>query len=294
MSSLKDLKIRIDGIKSTGKVTKAMKMVAAARLRRIQEQRGPILAYVKKMGEIVDNILNSSEIESAEFPLLSGNKNCSKHLLVVVTSDRGLCGSFNANIVKRAKEELLKLEGIGKEVKIFCIGKKGYDQLKFIMNKRIVDVLSLSSKNKALNSEAEDIAGRVVNWFESGEFGSCSFIYNRFVNTLSQIVTTRSIIPVEAENEKAVEEDEIASSYEYEPLKEKILARLLEKNISVQVLSILLENMTSEHASRMVAMDNATNNAGDMIEGLTLEFNRSRQASITKELMEVISGAEAL
>ena len=295
MSSLKDIKIRIEGIKSTKKVTKAMQIVAASRLRRIQKQRGTILDYVRKMEDIVSNILESPDVDSTEFPLLVGVEGNNKHLLVVVTSDRGLCGGFNTNIVRVAKKEIESIEASGKEVSILCIGKKGYSQLKFSMGERIVEVITLPAKTKDLSRGAEDIAGKIVNWFKAEEFGSCSFIYNKFINTITQTVTIKSVIPVEVANNDGDEELLAGSNiYEYEPLKEKILLSLLEKNISVQTLSIILENVTSEYASRMVAMDNATNNAEDMIDGLTLEFNRSRQASITNELMEVISGAEAL
>ncbi len=291
MPSLDDLKKRIKSVKSTQKITKAMKMVAAAKLKKAQESAERGRPYSEKMQNIILNLTRSVNDSENAPKLLIGTGKDKTYLCVVMTADRGLCGGFNSNICKLAKNYFRKIINQGKELKIITVGSKGLDQLKREYGKFVVQKISFKDRKKITFKEAEEIGKLLLKLFEKGEFDKCVLFYNNFKNVITQIPQTQQIIPVERkENEKKDQEN----SYEFEPEEDEILEDLLPKNISTQVFKAFLENAASEQGSRMTAMDNATRNAGDLVDKLTINYNRSRQASITKELIEIISGAESL
>ena len=291
MASLDDLKKRISSVKSTQKITKAMKMVAAAKLRRAQESAEKGRPYSDKMNNIILNLSNGiSDIENAP-KLLSGTGEDKVHLCVVMTSDRGLCGGFNTNIIKKAKQYFQKILDEGKTLKIITVGTKGYDQLKRIFGDYIVERISFKDSKNVNYFDADKVGKKVIEKFEKKEFDVCTIFYNQFKNVITQIPQEQQIIPLNtSDKDKNSSED----NYEFEPEEDEILSNLLPKNISTQIFKAMLENSASEQGSRMSAMDNATRNAGEMVDKLTIEYNRSRQAAITKELIEIISGAESL
>lgn len=291
MPSLKDLKNRIGSVKNTRKITKAMQMVSAAKLRRAQEAAEAARPYAERMAAVMAGLTTASAGSENAPKLLSGTGDDKRHLLVVMTAERGLAGGFNSSIVKLARSHAAKLRGEGKEVAILTVGKKGREQLKREYSKQFVHHVDLSEVKRVGYHNAREIADEVLNRFEAGEFDVATIFYNHFESVISQIPTARQVIPVEIP-----EGDNAAPSalYDYEPGEEEILAELLPRAVATQIFAALLENAASEQGARMSAMDNATRNAGDMIDRLTTEYNRSRQAAITKELIEIISGAEAL
>ena len=291
MASLDDLKKRIMSVKSTQKITKAMKMVAAAKLKRAQESAEKGRPYSEKMNNIILNLsLGIADKESAP-KLLSGSGKNQIHLCVVMTSDRGLCGGFNANIIKKAKNYFSDVTKEGKEIKIITVGSKGNDQLKRLYGDKIIENISFKESKNANFFDAEKIGKIIIEKFDKEEFDICTIFFNQFKNVITQIPQAQQIIPLNAVNEN---QENLNESYEFEPDEDEILNELLPKNISIQVFKALLENAASEQGSRMTAMDNATRNAGDLVDKLTINYNRSRQASITNELIEIISGAESL
>ncbi len=298
MPSLKDLRVRIDSVKATRKITSAMKMVAAAKLRRAQEQAEAARPYAEHMESILKRLAASVAGQPGMPKLLAGTGQSDTHLLVVATSDRGLCGGFNSSIVREARRTITKLEGEGKTVKILCVGRKGRDQLRREFRSKIIDTIEDVTRPRPSFDKAAAIAERVTQMFEVGEFDVCTLIYARFKSAISQIVTLQQLVPFHVENTDADEENEADESkgtvYDYEPDEEAILAALLPRNLSVQIYKAILENNASEQGARMTAMDNATRNAGDMIDRLTLTYNRTRQAIITKELIEIVSAKEAM
>ncbi len=291
MASLDDLKKRIASVKSTQKITKAMKMVAAAKLRRAQESAENGRPYSEKMKNVILNLSNGISDKENAPKLLSGTGNDKVHLCVVMTSDRGLCGGFNSNIIKKAKSYFSKILSEGKELKIITVGSKGNDQLKRMYGDKIIENISFKESKNANYFDAEKVGKIVIDKFEDSEFDICTIFYNQFKNVITQIPQAQQIVPLDNKDseEKASEE-----SYEFEPDEDEILSNLLPKNISTQIFKAMLENSASEQGSRMSAMDNATRNAGEMVDKLTIQYNRSRQAAITKELIEIISGAESL
>jgi len=291
MASLDDLKKRIASVKSTQKITKAMKMVAAAKLRRAQESAEKGRPYSEKMNNIILNLSSGISDKENAPKLLSGSGNDKVHLCVVMTSDRGLCGGFNSNIIKKAKSYFAKLVDEGKDLKIITVGSKGNDQLKRAYGDNIIANISFKESKHANYFDAEKVGKMVIEKFEAEEFDVCTIFYNQFKNVITQIPQAQQIIPLNVENS---EEEKSEDSYEFEPDEDEILSNLLPKNISTQIFKAMLENSASEQGSRMSAMDNATRNAGEMVDKLTIEYNRSRQAAITKELIEIISGAESL
>ena len=291
MASLDDLKKRIASVKSTQKITKAMKMVAAAKLRRAQESAEKGRPYSEKMNNIIINLSSGISDKENAPKLLSGSGNDKVHLCVVMTSDRGLCGGFNSNIIKKAKSYFAKLVDEGKDLKIITVGSKGNDQLKRAYGDKIIANISFKESKHANYFDAEKVGKMVIEKFEAEEFDVCTIFYNQFKNVITQIPQAQQIIPLNVENS---EEEKSEDSYEFEPDEDEILSNLLPKNISTQIFKAMLENSASEQGSRMSAMDNATRNAGEMVDKLTIEYNRSRQAAITKELIEIISGAESL
>ena len=291
MASLDDLKKRIASVKSTQKITKAMKMVAAAKLRRAQESAEKGRPYSEKMNNIILNLSSGISDKENAPKLLSGSGNDKVHLCVVMTSDRGLCGGFNSNIIKKAKSYFAKLAEDGKDLKIVTVGSKGNDQLKRAYGDKIIANISFKDSKHANYFDADKVGKMVIEKFGAEEFDVCTIFYNQFKNVITQIPQAQQIIPLNVKNS---EEDKSEDSYEFEPDEDEILSNLLPKNISTQIFKAMLENSASEQGSRMSAMDNATRNAGDMVDKLTIQYNRSRQASITKELIEIISGAESL
>ena len=291
MPSLKDLKNRIGSVKSTQKITSAMKMVAAAKLRKAQEQAIASRPYCSSMEKIVSSLANKL-IDNAP-DLLKGKKEIKKQLLVVFSADRGLCGGFNGSISRAVKLEVKKSKDLGIETKLLFVGRKSADTLKKDFQEHIVEILTGNSTNP-IYSDALSISSKIVNLYQSDEFGSCKILFNKFVSAITQEVTLKSLIPIETNNEDSSNSNKVKSVYEYEPAEEVILEELLNKNIATQLFSAQMESTASELAARMTAMDNATRNAGDLIDRLTLQYNRTRQAFITKELIEIISGAEAL
>ena len=291
MPSLKDLKNRIGSVKSTQKITSAMKMVAAAKLRKAQEQAIASRPYCSSMEKIVSS-LASKLIDNAP-ELLKGKKEIKKQLLVVFSADRGLCGGFNGSISRAVKLEVKKSKDLGIETKLLFVGRKSADTLKKDFQQHIVEIVTGNSTNP-IYSDALSISSKIVDLYQSDEFGSCKIIFNKFISAITQEVTLKSLIPIETNNEDASNNNQVSSVYEYEPSEEVILEELLNKNIATQLFSAQMESTASELAARMTAMDNATRNAGDLIDRLTLQYNRTRQAFITKELIEIISGAEAL
>ena len=294
MASLDDLKKRIASVKSTQKITKAMKMVAAAKLRRAQESAVKGRPYSEKMNNIILNLSNGISDKENAPKLLSGSGKDKVHLCVVMTSDRGLCGGFNSNICKLAKNNFKKLLSEGKEIKIITVGSKGLDQIKREYGKYVIKKLNFKNKKQISFNEAEIVGKEIIELFNKNEFDKCIIFYNNFKNVITQIPQAQQIIPAEKIESNDKDKTEEKLSYEFEPDEDEILEDLLPKNISTQVFKALLENAASELGSRMTAMDNATRNAGDLVDKLTINYNRSRQASITKELIEIISGAESL
>jgi F-type H+-transporting ATPase subunit gamma len=295
MPSLKDLRVRINSVKSTQKITSAMKMVAAAKLRRAQEQAEAARPYAERMERVLGSLASSFAGQEGAPGLLAGNGKDQVYLVVVMTSDRGLCGGFNSSIARGARRLIRELQGAGKQVKILCVGRKGRDQLRRDFGNFIIGTVEDVAKPRLTFDAADRIARRVAEMFEAGEFDVCRIIYNRFKSAMTQIVTIQQIIPfVAGATEGAAASSGSLASYEYEPDEAEILTALLPRNLSVQIFRALLENSASEQGARMAAMDSATRNAGDMINRLTINYNRSRQAYITRELIEIISGAEAL
>jgi F-type H+-transporting ATPase subunit gamma len=291
MPSLKDLRNRIASVKATQKITKAMQMVAAAKLRRAQAAAEAARPYAERMGRVLGNIA-ASITPSPESPkLLVGTGKNDTHLLLVCTAERGLCGAFNSSIVRLARERANALAVENKTVKFMCVGRKGFEQLRRQYEKQIVEVVDLRGVRTLGYEHAAEIASKAVARFEQGEFDVCTLFYSRFKSVIAQIPTAQQIIPPVFETKDT---EAGAAVYEYEPEQEEILAELLPRNIATQIFRALLENAASEQGARMSAMDNATRNAGDMIRRQTITYNRTRQAMITKELIEIISGAEAL
>jgi len=291
MASLDDLKKRISSVKSTQKITKAMKMVAASKLRRAQESAEKGRPYSDKMNNIILNLSNNISDKENSPKLLAGSGEDKVHLCIVMTSDRGLCGGFNTNIIKKAKSYFQKILDGGKILKIITVGSKGYDQLKRTYKESIIEKISFKESKYANYFDADKVGKIIIDKFEKKEFDVCTIFYNQFKNVITQIPQEQQIIPLKAsESERNSSED----NYEFEPEEDEILSNLLPKNISTQVFKAMLENSASEQGSRMSAMDNATRNAGEMVDKLTIQYNRSRQAAITKELIEIISGAESL
>ena len=294
MPSLKDLKNRIESVKSTRKITKAMQMVAAAKLRRAQESAEAARPYSQRMGSVLANIA-SVVGDGADAPrLMSGTGKDETHLLVVCTGERGLCGGFNTQIVRLAREHIRKLQAAGKQVKILCVGKKGYDNLRRDYASLIIDRVDLREVRNIGFVNADAVGKKVIGLFNDGQFDVCTLFYSEFQSVISQVPTAQQIIPASAPAAAGSEEAGSAATYEYEPDAGTILETLIPRNISVQIFRALLENQASFYGAQMSAMDSATRNAGDMINKLTLSYNRQRQAQITKELIEIISGAEAL
>ncbi len=292
MPSLKYLRVRINSVKATQKITSAMKMVAASKLRRAQEQAEAARPYAERMQGMVNSLaLASRDIDSAP-PLLRGKQSDETHLLVVATSDRGLCGGFNASIVRAVRARVALLESENKVAKLFIIGRKGGDQLRREYGDQFLGTRDGPGSTGPRYSDAASIAQKLIELFENNEFDVCTIIYNEFKTAMTQIVTFQQLIPFKADSSSELDLD--GSIYEFEPDEDAILSSLLPQNISIQVFHALLENGASEQGARMMAMDNATRNAGDMIDKLTLTYNRTRQAMITKELIEIVSGAEAL
>jgi F-type H+-transporting ATPase subunit gamma len=288
MASLKDMRVRIAATKATQKITKAMQMVAASKLRRAQAAAEAARPYAERMGKVLGSIASAVAGSDSAPKLLAGTGSDKVHLLVVCTAERGLCGPFNSSIVRLARDQANALAGQGKDVKILCVGRKGLDQLRRQFGKQIIETIELRGVRVLGFEHAEMIAKKIVALFDEGGFDVCTLFFSRFKSVIAQIPTAQQIIP------PVFEKAEGDVNYEYEPEEEEILAELLPRNLSVQVFRALLENAASEQGARMSAMDNATRNAGEMIRKQTLTYNRTRQAMITKELIEIISGAEAL
>ncbi|UGV24383.1 F0F1 ATP synthase subunit gamma [Rhodopseudomonas boonkerdii] len=291
MASLKDMRVRIASTKATQKITKAMQMVAASKLRRAQTAAEAARPYAEKMDAVIASIAGASTAGSGP-QLLVGNGNDKTHLLLVCTGERGLSGAFNSSIVRLARERAQALMAQGKTVKFFCVGRKGYEQLRRQFDKQIIENIELRSVRQLGFVNAEDIAKKVIARFEAGEFDVCTLFYSRFKSVIAQIPTAQQIIPLEVT--KQAETTGPTPVYDYEPAEDEILNGLLPRNLAVQVFRALLENNASFYGAQMSAMDNATRNAGEMIRKQTLVYNRTRQAQITKELIEIISGAEAV
>ena len=293
MPSLKTFRNRIASVKATRKITRAMQMVAASKLKRAQDAAMAARPYAEKMAGVITSLAGSADGGAGAPRLLAGTGNNQTHLLIVATADRGLCGGFNTNIVKLAKVHIEKLLRDGKTVKILCIGRKGRDQLKRLYGNLILDTFEMQGVKRIGFSDARAIGKRVLELFDAGEFDVATLFYSRFKSVISQIPTAQRLIPAEiAKGAKTA--DLKGGAYDYEPDEAEILADLLPRNVTVQVFKGILENQASEQGARMAAMDAATRNAGDVIDALSLRYNRSRQAQITKELIEIISGAEAL
>lgn len=293
MPSLKDLRLRITSVKSTRKITSAMKMVAGAKLRRAQDQAEAARPYAERLETLIGALAGA--VVAGDGPLLlRGHGRDQSHLVVVATSDRGLCGAFNSAIIRDARQLIGKLLAEGKTVKIMCVGRKGRDALRRDYAKLIIESTELGNSKKVEFSLASGIADKVRTLFEAGEIDVATIVFSRFRSAISQVVTRHQLVPIALPDRKAGASTGAAALYEYEPDEEVILGALLPRNLSVQVFRALLENNASEQGARMTAMDNATRNAGDMITRLTLNYNRTRQAVITKELIEIISGADAV
>ena len=292
MPSLDDLKKRIKSVKSTQKITKAMKMVAAAKLKKAQENAEQGRPYSEKLQNIILNLTKSISDNTSANKLLAGNGKDRIYLCVVITADRGLCGGFNSNICKLAKSHFKNILKEGKELKIITVGSKGHDQIKTEYGEYIIYKKSFKEKKQISFSEANEIGKKVIELYEQEQFDKCFIFYNNFKNVITQIPQAEQIIPTFVKKDDGAKKDIL--SYEFEPDEDEILEDLLPKNVSVQIFKAFLENAASEQGSRMTAMDNATRNAGDLVDKLTINYNRSRQASITKELIEIISGAESL
>ena len=296
MASLKDLRSRIASVKSTKKITSAMKMVAASTLRRSQDAAEAARPYADRMGTMLGRLAAAVGGSQGAPKLLAGTGKDDVHLLVVFTADRGLCGGFNASIIKATRIKIRALRAAGKTVKLICVGRKGADALKREFGDAIVARYTGVEGKKGIDfSAATDVADKILALYDEGEFDVCSIFYNKFVSAISQVVTEQQLVPFAVPEADGQEEATGSSAvYEYEPSEEAILADLLPRNVGVQIFGAMLESSASEHGARMSAMDNATRNAGDMIDRLSIQYNRSRQAQITNELIEIISGAEAL
>ena len=295
MPSLDDLKKRIVSVKSTQKITKAMKMVAAAKLRKAQENAEKGRPFSEKMNDIILNLSSSIADRSNTSKLLIGTGKDNIHLCVIITADRGLCGGFNTNICRKAKNYFNKILKEGKTLKIFTVGSKGLDQLKRMYGTYIIEKINFKGLKKITYNDAEEIGNKIIKLFNENQFDVCTIFYNKFKNVITQIPQAQKIIPVEKiEKTTEQEKEKTENFYEFEPEENEILNDLLPRNISTQIFKAFLENAASEQGSRMTAMDNATRNAGDLVDKLTITYNRSRQAAITKELIEIISGAESL
>jgi len=292
MPSLDDLKKRISSVKSTQKITKAMKMVASAKLRKAQENAEKGRPFSEKMNNIILNLSNAITDKDSASKFLVGTGKTNVHLCVVITADRGLCGGFNTNICRKAKSYFENILKEGKTLKIFTVGSKGYDQLKRAYGQYIIEKINYKNVKKLTYKEAEDVAAKIIKLFNDSQFDVCAIFYNKFKNIITQIPQAQQIIPIESPAK--VEEKKSESFYEFEPEEDEILNDLLPRNISTQIFKAFLENAASEQGSRMTAMDSATRNAGDLVDQLTINYNRSRQAAITKELIEIISGSESL
>ena len=294
MPSLKELRNRISSVKATQKITKAMQMVAAAKLRRAQSAAEAARPYAERMEAVLANLATALQGREGGSPLMAGTGKDNVHLLVVATAERGLCGAFNSSIVRLARDHAYRLMNDGKQVKILCVGKKGFDQLKRLFASQIIEVIELRGVKQLSFKDAERIAQRILSLFADGQFDVATLFFSRFRSVISQIPTALQIIPAQIPETAPAQASLGGAVYEYEPDEADILTDLLPLNIATQILRALLENAASEQGARMSAMDNATRNAGDMIGRLTLRYNRTRQAMITKELIEIISGAEAL
>ena len=307
MSTLKALRLRIAGVKSTQKITRAMKMVAASKLLKSQEQKERTKAYANKMYDVITHLTDSISSNSDVSPLLTGNGKDNSYLLVAVGSDRGLCGGFNSNVVKNLKKKIRLLESNGKSYKIICMGKRVYDQIKATYHDKVLEVISGFSNKKIVYEDGAEIASKIIDLFNDNSFDICTFIYSEFQNAAKHDTHWRQLIPMNEELwlQRQHEEELLSPSeavkqvaqnmvYEYEPSENKILNQIIPLNLGLQIYYILLESVASEYGARMTAMESATNNASDMINELTLLYNRSRQATVTRELIEIISSAEAL
>jgi len=294
MPNLDDLKKRIGSVKSTQKITKAMKMVAAAKLRRAQESAESSRPYADSMRDLIDAISSGYSPTSTERNLLTGDENDNVHMLILFTSERGLCGGFNSVVTKSLREKIENLQKENKTVKIICVGKKGYDILKRQYSEIITEVIDMREVKSVSYQDAKNISDKIIKMFFDGEFDKCSIFYNKFQSVISQIPTEQQIVPIELEEDSSNEGTNDQSAFDFEPGESEILEELLPLNFTIQIFKALLESAASEQGARMSAMDNASRNASDMIDNLTLFYNRSRQAVITKELIEIISGAEAV
>ena len=294
MPNLDDLKKRIGSVKSTEKITKAMKMVAAAKLRRAQDSAESSRPYSDSMKDLIESISKGYKPSSTDRNLLTGDEKDQIHLLILFTSERGLCGGFNSIVTRTLRDKIENLIDQNKTVKIVCVGKKGYDILKRQYSEMITEVIDMRAVKSITYQDAKNISDKIVKMFFDGEFDKCSIFYNEFKSVISQIPTEQQVIPIEIISQEADEEKKEDSFFEFEPGESEILDEILPLNFTVQVFKALLESAASEQGARMSAMDNASRNAGDMIDNLTLFYNRSRQAVITKELIEIISGAEAV
>jgi F-type H+-transporting ATPase subunit gamma len=294
MPSLKAFRNRIASVKATRKITRAMQMVAASKLKRAQDAAQAARPYAEKMSSVIASLAGSMTDNPGAPKLLTGTGSDKVHLVIVATADRGLCGGFNTNIVRRARQVVDGLLRDGKEVKILCVGRKGRDQLRRLYSRYILDTIELTGVKRIGFSDAAAIARRVLDMFANGEFDVATICYARFKSVISQEPTAQRLIPAAVETSAAAAGHAATAVYDYEPDEADILAELLPRNITVQIFRALLENAASEQGARMSAMDSATRNAGDVIDRLTLQYNRTRQAMITKELIEIISGAEAI
>jgi F-type H+-transporting ATPase subunit gamma len=294
MPSLKELKNRIASVKSTRKITSAMKMVAASKLRRAQDYAEASRPYAERMARMMASLCSNLVVTESTPRLFAGTGKSNVMMLVVVTSDRGLCGGFNGTIFREARRLIRQYESEGKKVKLICVGRKGRDLLRREHANKIVATFDDIGRKRIGFADADKISARIIEMFEAGDFDVCQLLFNRFKSALTQIVTVKQLVPVSMEKTDTANDNIIKATYDFEPDEETILADLLPKNVTLQLYGALLESSAGEQGARMTAMDNATRNAGDMINKLTLNYNRSRQAYITKELIEIISGAEAV
>ncbi len=296
MPSLKEFRNRIASVKSTRKITSAMKMVAASKLKKAQDQAEASQPYAKKMAQMLQNLSSNLVVTAETSPLLAGTGKDDTHLLVIMTSDRGLCGGFNGSIVRETVRQVKSLKQQGKDVKLLFVGKKGFDVLKSEYRELIVGNSPMVEGKKLTYADAEKATKHILEMFERGEFDVCSVLYNHFESVIAQVPTLKQIIPLVLEENETQEAEKasVSAVYEFEPDEDTLLDELLPYNVGIQMFSSMLDSCAGEQAARMTAMDNATRNAGDMINDLSLQYNRARQAYITKELIEIISGAEAL
>ena len=294
MPSLDDLKKRIGSVKSTQKITKAMKMVAAAKLRRAQESAESSRPYSETMNDVIDSVSKKVAAISIERNLLTGSSEDNIHMLILFTSERGLCGGFNSSITKTVRQKIAVLKNANKTIKIICVGRKGYDILKRQYADLISEVIDMKAIKSISYQDAKNISEKIIKMFYNNEFDKCSIFYNKFKSVIDQIPTEQQILPIERNKDNEEDQDSTDSMLEFEPGETEILNELLPLNFAIQIFKALLESAASEQGARMSAMDNASRNASDMIDKLTLFYNRSRQAVITKELIEIISGAEAV